>query len=52
MAALITPQTDAELTITVVQGGTPRDDATVTANVYSPKGVRVANNAPLTPSSV
>lgn len=47
--AIITPQTDAELTITVKQGGAPRDDAAVTANVYSPKGVRVATNAPLTP---
>lgn len=45
----ITPRTDAELTIVVEQGGTPRDDATVTATVFSSRGTAVATDAPLTP---
>lgn len=47
----ITPRTDAELTIIVKQGGTLRDDATVTASVFSPRGGAVTTDAALTPRS-
>lgn len=47
MADYIAPNTDALLTITVKEAGVPRDDATVTAKVYSPKGQVVANGVSL-----
>lgn len=42
MATYIEPMTDAVLRITVQQAGVLRDDATVVANIYNPKGTLVA----------
>jgi hypothetical protein len=42
MAEYLEPQTDGELRITVTQAGALRDDATVTADIYTPKGVQIA----------
>lgn len=43
------PQTDGTFTVTVEVAGVLRDDATVTASVYNPRGVLVANAIALTP---
>jgi hypothetical protein len=48
MADYIPPNTHASLTIVVRQNTAPLDGATVTAKVFSPRGVVVANDVPLT----
>lgn len=48
MADFLEPRTDGELKITVSQAGILRDDATVTATVYSPRATLLATDVPLT----
>lgn len=48
MSLSIDPRTDGELRLTVFEGDTPLDTATVTASVYAPTGAKQADTAALT----
>ena len=45
----IEPSTDGTITVTVQVAGTLQDDATVVANVYTPRGAKVADAVAFTP---
>lgn len=48
MALSIAPRTDGELRLTVFEGDSPVDSATVTASVWSPSGTQQATNVSCT----
>ena len=46
----IEPSTDGTVTVTLSVLGVLKDDATLTANVFSPKGVQLATAVAMTPT--
>lgn len=47
MVSYIEPQTTADVVFAVQEDALPRDDATVIATVFSPKGVKLVNSLPV-----